>query len=271
MTEPVALYELDGAVAIITLNRPDKRNAIDTALKEALTGFLRQAEADDAVAVVVLRGAGKSFCAGADLSANPDRAKRAGNGLGSYVYYTQTLDFHRAIWGLKKPVIASVQGHALGAGCELAMMCDMTIAADTARFGEPEVRFGPPGAAVVMPWIIGHKRARELLYMGDQISAQTACEYGMVNRVVPADRLEAETLNYAKRLAKIGREVLMATKIAVNLGIEASGFRVGLDAGAAIVSLGHLTPLETQAAFRAVADRDGPSAAAKRRNAEFEE
>jgi len=271
MTEAPALYDVDGNVAIITLNRPEKRNALDTGLKDALIGLLRRAEGDDAIAVVVLRGAGKSFCAGADLSPNPDRVKRAGNGLRSYVYYSQTLDFHRAVWGLKKPVIASVQGHALGAGCELAMMCDMTIAADTAKFGEPEVRFGPPGSAVVMPWIIGHKRARELLYMGDQISAETARGYGMVNRVVPAAKLEAETLKYAKRLAKIGREVLMATKIAVNLGIDAAGFRNALDAGASIVTLGYLTPLESQAAFRAIADREGPAAAARQRNAEFED
>ena len=271
MTEAPALYDVDGNVAIITLNRPEKRNAFDAGLKDALIDLLRRAEDDDAVAVVVLRGAGKSFCAGADLSPNPDRAKRAGNGLQSYLYYSQTLDFHRAVWSLRKPVIASVQGHALGLGCELAMMCDMTIAADTAKFGEPEVRFGPPGAAVVMPWIIGHKRARELLYMGDQISAETAREYGMVNRVVPAAKLEAETLKYAKRLGKIGREVLMSAKIAVNLGIEAAGFRNALDAGAAIVTLGHLTPLESQAAFRAVAERDGPAAAAKQRNAEFED
>ena len=100
---------------------------------------------------------------------------------------------------MKKPVIASVQGHCLGGGCELVMMCDLTIAADDALFGEPEIRFSNVGPALVMPFIIGLKRARELLFFGDPIDAQTALQYGMVNRVVPRAELAAATLKYARR------------------------------------------------------------------------
>jgi enoyl-CoA hydratase/carnithine racemase len=128
-------------------------------------------------------------------------------------------------------VIASVQGHVLGGGCELAMMCDLTIAADDAKFGEPEVRFSHLGPLMVMPWIIGLKRARELLFFGDMIDAQTALAYGMVNRVVPAAELRAATLRYANRLALVSPETLRAGKRAINRGAEIAGFRAAIEAG----------------------------------------
>jgi enoyl-CoA hydratase/carnithine racemase len=109
-------------------------------------------------------------------------------------------------WYMRKPVLASVQGHALGAGCELAMFCDLTIAADDAMFGEPEARYSQAGPGLVMPWIIGFKKARELLYLGDMIDAPTALELGMVNRVVPRGDLSKDTLKFAQRTALIAPE-----------------------------------------------------------------
>jgi enoyl-CoA hydratase/carnithine racemase len=126
---------------------------------------------------------------------------------------------------MKKPVIASVQGHVMGGGCELVMLCDLTIAADNATFGEPEVRFSSVGPAIVMPMIIGYKRARELLYFGDTIDAKSALALGMVNRVVPLAELRAASLRYAKRLSLISPEAPYATKRAVNRGADAAGFR----------------------------------------------
>jgi enoyl-CoA hydratase/carnithine racemase len=126
-------------------------------------------------------------------------------------------------WTMKKPVIASVQGHVMGGGCELVMLCDLTIAADNATFGEPEVRFSSVGPAIVMPMIIGYKRARELLYFGDTIDAKSALALGMVNRVVPLAELRAASLRYAKRLSLISPEALYATKRAVNRGADAAG------------------------------------------------
>jgi hypothetical protein len=123
-------------------------------------------------------------------------------------------------WLMNKPVIAAVQGHVLGGGCELVMLCDLTIAADNATFGEPEVRFSSVGPAIVMPMIIGYKKARELLYFGDQIDAQTALSLGMINRVVPLTELPEASLRYAKRLSLISPEALYATKRAVNRGAE---------------------------------------------------
>ncbi len=267
----LALYELDGAVAIITMNRPEKRNALSVELKQALITRFHKAEADDDVAVVVLRGAGKTFCAGADISPSPEKEARKGNGLKTYAHHAKTLDFHLTPWALAKPVIASVQGHAMGAGCELAMMCDLTIAADNAIFGEPEIRFASVGSAVIMPWIIGHKRSRELLYLGDTIPADQAMSIGMINRVVPEAELETETLRYAQRLALVGRQSLSAAKHAINQGIEAQGFRNALKAGVLTVGLLHTSKIESDERFYEKAEAEGAAAAFKWRNAQFKE
>src|SRR5207245_5093423 len=134
-------------------------------------------------------------------------------------------------WDMKKPVTAAVQGNCLGVGCELVMMCDLTIAADDALFGEPEIRFSNVGPALVMPFIVGLKRARELLYLGDPIDAQTALAYGMVNRVVPRAELLTATLKFARRMALIAPEALAGTKLAINRGADAAGFRNAIRAG----------------------------------------
>ena len=269
MAEELVLYEIDEAVAYITMNRPDKRNAFSTPLKLGLIEAFRRAEADDEVAVVVLGGTGKTFCAGADIGHDPSREARKGDGLKTYNHHLWTLDFHLTPWGLAKPVIASVQGHAMGAGCELAMMCDLTIAADSAVFGEPEIRFASVGSALVMPWIVGHKRARELLYLGDTIPAARAEEIGMINQVVPEADLEAATIRYAERLALVGREALGACKLAVNRGIEAAGFRNALNAGVGMVGLLHVSKVESDQRFYEKVAAEGPAAAFRWRNAQF--
>ena len=268
-SEEVALYETDGAVAIVTMNRPEKRNALSIPLKRKLVELLRRAEADDDIAVVVLRGAGKSFCAGADISHDPEKDAHRGDGLKTHAYHLETLAFHLTPWELQKPVIASVQGHAMGAGCELAMMCDITLAAESAIFGEPEIRFASIGSAVIMPWIIGPKRARQLLYSGDTISAARAEAIGMINEVVADDELAARTLKFAHRLALTGRESLRALKMAISDGIEAQGFRNALKAGVATVALTHMSHIDQDKAFYEMRDKEGPAAAFRWRNAQF--
>ena len=271
MSEDVALYGVDGDVAVISLNRPEKRNALNVALKEKLIELFKRAEDDDNVAVVVLRGNGKSFCAGADISPNPTKNKYKGDALKTHAHHAKTLKFHMTPWELKKPVIASIQGHAMGAGCEFAMMCDISIAADTAILGEPEIRFASIGSAVIMPWVIGHKRARQLLYLGDTISAERAEQIGMINLVVPEADLEAETMKFAHRLALVGRETLAAVKTAVNVGIEAQGFQEGMKAGVTTVALIHTSKIESDEQFYAKVAEDGPAAAFRWRNAQFKQ
>ena len=177
--------------------------------------------------VIVLRAEGRSFSAGFDIGGSPDRGKDTGaadpNTWDPMLH--RSFDFGMAPWSTTKPVIASVQGHVLGGGCELAMMCDLTIAADDAKFGEPEVRFSHLGPLMVMPWFIGLKRARELLLFGDMIDAKTALEFGMVNRIVPAAELRQATMKYAKRLSLISPEALRWGKRVINRGAEIAGFR----------------------------------------------
>ena len=174
-------------------------------------------------------------------------------------------------WLMKKPVIAAVQGHVLGGGCELVMLCDLTIAADNATFGEPEVRFSSVGPAIVMPMIIGYKKARELLYFGDQIDAQTALSLGMINRVVPLAELPEASLRYAKRLSLISPEALYATKRAVNRGADAAGFRTALYAGLDVVGPLYATSTEFGQKFREIVATEGVPAAVRWRAAQFKE
>ena len=153
-------------------------------------------------------------------------------------------------WYLRKPVVASVQGHALGGGCELAMFCDLTIAADDAMFGEPESRFSQTGTGFVMPWIIGFKKARELLYLGDMIDARTALDLGMVNRIVPREELAAQTAKLAKRIALVAPETLAATKLAINRGADAAGFRNAMQAGIDVIAPLYAAKTEVGTEFR---------------------
>src|ERR1700675_2595387 len=202
-----------------------------------LDAFAR-ADAEAATSVVLLRAEGRSFCAGYDIGAKPEATPNGADDwrsdpIKAHKHLSAQLDFEMVPWNLKKPVIAAVQGHVMGGGCELVMLCDLTIAADNASFGEPEVRFSAVGPAIVMPAIIGYKKARELLYFGDTIDAETAKDLGMVNRVVPLAELRAKSLAFAKRLSQISPEALYATKLAINRGADAAGFsnriNIGLD------------------------------------------
>ena len=156
------------------------------------------------------------------------------------------------------------------AGASLVMLCDMTIAADNATFGEPEVRFSAVGPAIVMPMIIGYKKARELLYFGDQIDAKTALDLGMVNRIVPLAELRDASLNYAKRLSLISPEALYATKRAVNRVADAAGFRTALYAGLDVVGPLYATTTELGATFPRDGDDRGRAGRGQWRSAQFD-
>lgn len=273
MADGIVLYEVDDKVGIITLNRPEKLNAISKELQQALTAAFSRADADPATSVVLLRAEGRSFCAGYDIGARPEQGADdwRSDPSKAHAHLAPQLEFEMAPWLMKKPVIAAVQGHVLGGGCELVMLCDMTIAADNATFGEPEVRFSAVGPAIVMPMIIGYKKARELLYFGDQIDAGTALDLGMVNRVVPLAELRTASLNFAKRLSLISPEALYATKRAVNRVADAAGFRTALNAGLDVCGPLYATTTELGAKFREIAMTEGVPAAVRWRAAQFKE
>lgn len=227
MSEELVLVNDASSVRTITLNRPEKRNAMSTALVEALSITLAAAADDPDVRVVVIAGAGKSFCAGYDLDETaPDDDEVVVAGL------RHSLDRLLQVFDLPQPVIARVHGHCLAGGCDLMMMCDLVVASDDAVFGQPEIRFGSAVVAHVLPWLIGARRAKELVFTGfDRVSADTALEYGLINRVVPRDRLEAETTELAGQLAVVDPEVMRLTKQAVNAAWERAGFRQALTDG----------------------------------------
>jgi enoyl-CoA hydratase len=186
---------------------------------------LAEAAEDPEVRVVVFAGAGRSFCAGYDLSEEPGLADPEQS-------LRHSLDRLLEVFDHPKPIIAQVNGHCLAGGCDLMMMCDLAIASEDAVFGQPEIRFGSAVVAHVMPWLIGARRAKELVLTGfDKLDAVTAERIGLVNRVVPREHLESETVRLASQLAAVDPEVMRLFKRAVNSSWEMAGFRSALRAG----------------------------------------
>ncbi|MGA8050334.1 MAG: enoyl-CoA hydratase/isomerase family protein [Burkholderiales bacterium] len=208
----VLLSEDRGRVRILTMNRPEKRNALDTALSEALLAALEGAERDDAVRVVILTGAGRAFCAGADIGEfrelTPDQADRVERRA------ELTMRSHLAFSRMRKPVIAAVRGPAMGGGAGLALAADMVVASEDARFGYPEIKHGILPAVVLtnLTRQVGRKAAFELACTGEPIDARRAFELGAVNRVVSDENLMDETLALAGTLAGYKAEALFAVK-----------------------------------------------------------
>jgi enoyl-CoA hydratase/carnithine racemase len=267
----LVLYETNEKVGIITMNRPEKLNAINKEFKGALTEAFTRAEDDPSTHVVILRAEGRSYCVGYDIGGGPPVGEA--NRHLAHKWHPQlmgSVKFEMIPWYMRKPVIASVQGHALGGGCELAMFCDLTIAADDAVFGEPEIHFSVAGPSMVMPWIIGLKKARELLYTGDSIGAQEALQLGMINKVVPAADLRSATLKYAQRIALIAPEALALTKMAINRGADAGGFRQAMESGVDVLSQLYAAETAVGQEFQEIKRKDGLGSALKWRRSQFE-
>jgi enoyl-CoA hydratase/carnithine racemase len=274
MPDQQVLYETDGKVGIVTLNRPNKLNALSMELRLEMERVLRAADDEAGTSVIVLRSEGRSFCVGFDVGGgghDPSKVPWRHDALRYHQRLGISLRCLMTPWTLRKPVIASVQGHCLGGGCELAMFCDLTIAADNAVFGEPEILFSHIGPGFPMPWIIGHKRARELLYSGDTIDARTALAWGMVNRVVPLADLPAATMKRARRLALIAPEALVAAKLAVNRAGEAAGMRNALQSGVDICAPLYAATTEVGKQFEDIRSEKGLKAALEWRRAQFKD
>ena len=262
--EPVLLRETTPWGVRLVLNRPAKLNAITAEMRDALTAAIADAEADPDVRVVVIAGAGRAFCAGYDLAeAAPGTAWEWREVLARDVEATL------AVWRCTKPVIAQVHGFALAGGLELAMACDLVVASDEARLGEPEIRFGSAPVTLLMPFLIGQKATRELLFIGDLIDAAEAKRIGLVNRVVPLDQLAAEVDALAGTLARVEPDVMAPTKLMLNRAMEAAGFLAAVEAGLDLQSF--VNTSETARAFDEIVRRDGLKAALAWRDARYEE
>jgi enoyl-CoA hydratase/carnithine racemase len=206
------LVEDRSAVRVLTMNRPDKRNALNTALTQALLDALRAADADEAIGCVVLTGAGQGFCAGADLSEFKDLTPEQQHLVEARAELTMQL--HLAIPKLTKPVVTAINGAAMGGGAGLAVAGDLAVMAEGAALGYPETRHGIV-AAIVMANLVrqaGRKAAFELVALGEPVDAQRALALGLVNRVVPPARLIDEALALAQKLAATSRPAMRLTK-----------------------------------------------------------
>jgi enoyl-CoA hydratase len=199
MADQVVLVDIDGHIATVTINRPDKLNALNTAVREQFVAALADLDANDDVRVVIVTGAGeKAFVAGADIGEFDGETAYAGYHL------AKNFGIFEAPDKFSKPIIAAINGFALGGGCELAMACDIRIASEKAKFGQPEISLGilPGGGGTQrLPRLIGMGAAYKLLYTGDMIKAEEALQLGLVNEVVPPDQVMPRARELATTIA----------------------------------------------------------------------
>ena len=231
MTDQVVVYSVDGAIARITLNRPEKRNALNDAVIAGIKEGLRKAGRDENVKAVVISGAGKDFCSGADLSA---LQKIAGASVAENSEDARSLlELFLQIRQLPVPVIAAVTGRALAGGCGLASACDLVLASASARFGYPEVKIGfvPAMVMAILRRNVSEKRAFELITRGEEISAQQAKEFGLVNHVFNDEVFADEVDAYAKKFGALSKHAIALTKVLL-YQIDGLAFPEALETGA---------------------------------------
>jgi enoyl-CoA hydratase/carnithine racemase len=266
MTELV-LYESTGAVARITLNRPEKLNALSAGLVDELEAALRRAVADEEVKVVVVTGAGRAFSAGYDLG--EEVADQPANADEWRTILARDLEVTMQLWRCPKPTIAAVRGWCVAGGCELAMACDLIVAAEDARFGEPEIRYGSGPVTLLMPFLIGQKKTNELLLTGDVIDAQEAHRIGLVNRVVPLDQLDDAVAELTAKIAPTPAAVLRHTKLALLRAYEEAGLVQAVAANLDISAILNAADTPEQREFDEIAGRDGLRAALEWRDSRY--
>jgi enoyl-CoA hydratase len=264
----VVLAEDLGAVRRLTLNRPRALNALNEELLDALDSALEAAASDDQVHVIVIRGAGRAFCSGYDL--NEDASGEQMDARTWLTVLKRDNDRMMRIVDHPKPVIASVHSYCLAGGTDLMLACDLAVAADDAFFGYVDVRFGSGVVSMFLPWVIGVRGAKELLFTGeDRVPAAEALRLGMVNRVVPRDRLDEATLELAHEIAMNEPHVVAATKRAVNRVWEVAGFRDAMEANVEIDVDIETANLPTREEFRRITQEQGLKAAIAWRDAQF--
>jgi enoyl-CoA hydratase len=236
----------------LTLNRPDKRNALSNTLRAAIFEALEAADRDDAVRVSIIRGAGTCFSAGYDLGGGTQSDFPYHTAGGPGFWARHVVDGAFRIWDLAKPVIAQVHGWCLAGGSELATACDLVYLGSDARIGYPPVRAMSPPDNQFHPWLCGLRPAMEMMLTGDAIDADEAVRVGFANRAFPAERLDDEVLAIAERVARIPTDVQQMNKRSVHRAMEIMGLRAAIRAGTEIQALALTTPAsrETFARFR---------------------
>jgi enoyl-CoA hydratase/carnithine racemase len=265
----LVLTEKRDLIATITLNRPEKLNALSHELVAELVEAFDALREDEQVRALVLTGTGRAFSAGADLGGQRAEHGRTIEEWEARMAENQARQFMAR--DFPKPVIAAVDGYCLGRGCELALWCDVVIASEEAKFGEPEIRHGSMVASMI-PWLTNPQQAKLLILTGDTISAQEAVAMGLVARVVAQDRVVPEAQRIARRMAKVPPFAVRYNKQLINAMYDTLGFRQAMDYGHKIETLCHsripeaenvdgvnLEQLRRKAGVRAFLEaRDGP-------------
>ena len=277
------LFELVGAVAVVTMNKPDKRNALSNELVSELRDALLEADARDDVQAVVLKGAGKDFCAGYDLitayeryddeGAGPDPSIPYRAGAGSFDNDTWNMErfqsLPKVIYDIHKPVIAMVQGNCLAGGTDIALRCDMIVAADDAKIGFPATRANGSPPAHMWTYHCGPQWAKRLLMTGDTIRGQDAARIGLVMEAVPAEELDAYVMELARRVALIDPELNAAHKRIVNVALEQMGMMTLQRMAIEMDARAHLSTGPRRSGFKSDMKEHGMKVALKNRDEPF--
>lgn len=266
------LYDVSGHIATITLNRPEKLNAISDGLRSDLEKALGEAELDGTVRVIVIKGAGRAFCAGYDLTPlGPEDTRRQNRTLPTdRVELVRSAQRWMSMWSLPKPIIAQVHGYCIAGGNEIAGMCDLVYAAEDAVFGQPQGR--ALGIAITMglwPIKMPLDKAKELLFTGDSITGKDAAGLGLATKAFPGDRLNDEVRAITERIAKTPVEYLAIIKAAANRYYELMNIKSAVEQGGELDAVYHATPGYEE--FGRMAREHGLKAALDWRDKRFED
>ena len=258
-TDDLVRTEYRGEVAWLTINRPKKFNALSVEVMQELSQALTAAEADPAIKVVVLQGGDKAFSVGYDIAQEVEMGVSTAEQW--HAGLTNNIGLSMQVWRLNKPVIAAVSGWALAGGCELAMACDLIVAADDAQFGEPEIRFGSGPVTLLMPFLLGQKATNELLFTGDIIDAERAATLGMINRVVPKADLETTVDILARKIALTPLSILRYTKRAITRAYDAMGLTSAVESNLDVAAVLNSAETPERAEFTELVATKGLGAA----------
>ena len=235
------LYSTSDRIARITLNRPEKLNALNRDLRGEFVDALKTAERDDDVTVILVDGAGRAFCAGYDITPNQPADARAGILVSEKHFDTWTDPFARScvrdwmtIWDLLKPVVAMVHGYCLAGGSELMSMCDIAFASDDCKIGYPPMRGMTTPDVIYFPWKMPMGRAKYLQLSGNSLTGKQAAEWGWIAKSFPAESLEEEVMKEVRAISSIAPDLLAANKLALNQTYEIMGIRTALNTGPAV-------------------------------------
>ena len=270
MHEDVIKIERRDTIAILTFNRPKVLNAFNNNLMERTIETVKILNEDDSVRIIVVQGAGRAFSPGFDLKASAERRMESVQDWEKQMKLQ--FDFIMQFWHSPKPTIAAVHGYCIAGAFELALACDVTIAAENTRFGEPEVRFGTGIVAMLLPWVTGPKQAKELLLTGeDQLNAKDAFRMGIINRIVPDDAVLDRALEVAKSMATAAERSVRYTKRAINDTYATMGFNRTLESALDTDVLLNAAYDPVKAEFARIRSEQGVKAAIAWRDARFRE